>query len=193
MFPARLKQNPRILILTLVITFVSGANFFAALLFWPSQAFNVYGQDPIGVGIRGMPIAFSVLAGACIALLLLTLLRGHNREIMIASSVLMTAGKNTASRQRTFADDHDPGIGGLACARVDNLHTLWGLLVLAGLGIGGIVVPASIITTIICPDVGFPRLNRIFTKTLLGPNRHSYRPYSRHPRHRRLNRLHNLL
>lgn len=38
-------------------------------------------------------------------------------------------------------------------ARTDNLHVLWGLLVLAGLGIGGIVVPASIITTIICPDV----------------------------------------
>ena len=45
------------------------------------------------------------------------------------------------------------GISSLACARVDNLHTLWGLLVVAGLGIGGIVVPASIITTIICPDV----------------------------------------
>jgi hypothetical protein len=29
---------------------------------------------------------------------------------------------------------------------------LWGLLVLASLGIGGIVVPASIMTTIICPD-----------------------------------------
>lgn len=40
----------------------------------------------------------------------------------------------------------------MAVARVDNLHTLWGLLVLAGLGIGGIVVPASIMTTIICPD-----------------------------------------
>ena len=51
------------------------------------------------------------------------------------------------------------GIGSLACARIDNLHTLWGLLVLAGLGIGGIVVPASIITTIICPDVSeFPTL-----------------------------------
>jgi hypothetical protein len=35
---------------------------------------------------------------------------------------------------------------------VDNLHKLWGLLILAGLGIGGIVVPASVITTIICPD-----------------------------------------
>lgn len=32
------------------------------------------------------------------------------------------------------------------------MHQLWGILVVAGLGIGGIVVPASIITTIICPD-----------------------------------------
>jgi len=44
------------------------------------------------------------------------------------------------------------GCGALACATPYNMHTLWGLLVLAGLGIGGIVVPASIITTIICPD-----------------------------------------
>lgn len=32
------------------------------------------------------------------------------------------------------------------------MNVAWGLLVLGGLGIGGIVVPASIITTIICPD-----------------------------------------
>lgn len=32
------------------------------------------------------------------------------------------------------------------------MHQLWGVLILGGLGIGGIVVPASIITTIICPD-----------------------------------------
>jgi hypothetical protein len=36
--------------------------------------------------------------------------------------------------------------------KVDTLYRAWGLLVLGGLGIGGIVVPASIITTIICPD-----------------------------------------
>lgn len=41
----------------------------------------------------------------------------------------------------------------MSIARPDNLHQLWGLLTLAGLGIGGIVVPASIMTTIICPDV----------------------------------------
>ncbi|KAH7068598.1 fungal trichothecene efflux pump [Paraphoma chrysanthemicola] len=135
MFPKRLRQEPRILGLTLVITFISGANFFSILMFWPTQAFNVYGHDPIGVGIRGIPVGFSILAGACIVLWLLSLLRGHNKELLIASSVLMTAG-----------------CGSLAIARVDNLHQLWGLLILAGLGIGGIVVPASIISTIICPD-----------------------------------------
>ena len=94
MFPSRLKQSPRILILTLIITFISGANFFSVLLFWPTQAFNVYGHDPIGVGIRGMPIGFSILAGAFIVLWLLSVFKGHNRELMIVSSVLMTAGKS---------------------------------------------------------------------------------------------------
>jgi hypothetical protein len=128
MFPKRLRQEPRILGLTLVITFISGANFFSILMFWPTQAFNVYGHDPVGVGLRGLPVGFSILAGACIVLWLLSMLRGHNKELLIASSILMTAG-----------------CGALAVGRVDNLATLWGLLVLAGLGIGGIVVPASII------------------------------------------------
>ncbi|PMD45398.1 MFS multidrug transporter-like protein [Hyaloscypha variabilis F] len=135
MFPARLKQAPRILGLTLVITFISGANFFSIIMFWPTQAFNVYGHDPVGVGIRGIPVGFSILTGAVIVLWCLSVFRGRNKELMIISSVLMTAG-----------------CGALACANRFNLHTLWGLLVLAGLGIGGIVVPASIITTIICPD-----------------------------------------
>lgn len=135
MFPSRMKKEARILTLTLIITAISGANFFSVIMFWPTQAFNVYGHDPVGVGIRGIPIGFSILAGACIVLWLLSVFRGHNRELMIISSVLMTAG-----------------CGALAVARRDNLNTLWGLLVLGGLGIGGIVVPASIITTIICPD-----------------------------------------
>ncbi|KAA6414292.1 MAG: MFS multidrug transporter [Lasallia pustulata] len=135
MFPSRLKQEPRVLALTLVITFISGANFFSILMFWPTQAFNVYGHDPVGVGIRGIPVGFAILAGACIVLWLLSVFRGHNKELMVVSSILMTAG-----------------CGSLAVARVDNLHQLYGLLVLAGLGIGGIVVPASIISTIITPD-----------------------------------------
>ncbi|RDW82321.1 hypothetical protein BP6252_03433 [Coleophoma cylindrospora] len=135
MFPKRLKQAPRILALTLVITFISGANFFSIIMFWPTQAFNVYGHDPIGVGVRGIPVGFSILAGACIVLWLLTTFRGRNKELMIASSILMTAG-----------------CASLASANRNNLYQVWGLLVVAGLGIGGIVVPASIMTTIICPD-----------------------------------------
>lgn len=129
MFPRRLQQDPRVLGLTLIITFISGANFFSILMFWPTQAFNVYGHDPVGVGLRGLPIGFSILAGACIVLWLLSVFRGHNKELMIVSSVLMTAG-----------------CGALACATRTNMSTLWGLLILAGLGIGGIVVPASIIS-----------------------------------------------
>ena len=155
MFPSRLKQNPRILALTLVITFISGANFFSVLLFWPTQAFNVYGHDPIGVGLRGLPIGLGILTGAVVVLWLLSVFKGHNKELMIASSVLMTAGEHALGGDLSSSKTPDSvlGIGSLAVARTDNLHVLWGLLVIAGLGVGGIVVPASIITTIICPDV----------------------------------------
>ena len=52
----------------------------------------------------------------------------------------------------------------MSIADVDNLYQLWGILVLAALGIGGIVVPASIITTIICPDVSVELLSREGTR-----------------------------
>jgi hypothetical protein len=152
MFPSRLKQAPRILILTLVITFISGANFFSIIMFWPTQAFNVYGHDPVGVGIRGIPVGFSILAGACIVLWSLSVFRGRNKELMIASSIIMTAGKLIIILPIMLKLTTWKGCGALACANRFNLHQLWGILILAGLGIGGIVVPASIITTIICPD-----------------------------------------
>jgi hypothetical protein len=94
-FPSRIKQEPRTLGLTLIITFISGANFFSIIMFWPTEAFNVYGHDPIGVGLRTLPIGFGILIGACVVLWLLSVFRGHNRELMIVSSVLMTAGKQS--------------------------------------------------------------------------------------------------
>jgi hypothetical protein len=134
MFPSRLKKDPRILALTLVITFISGANFFSVLLFWPTQAFNVYGHDPVGVGIRGLPVGFGILIGACVVLVLLSVFK-EIKYLMLGSSIMMTAG-----------------CGALAAARIDNLPAVYGILTVAALGIGGIVVPASIVTTIICPD-----------------------------------------
>ncbi len=153
MFPSRMKKEARTLTLTLIITAISGANFFSVIMFWPTQAFNVYGHDPVGVGVRGIPIGFSILTGACLVLWLLSVFRGHNRELMIVSSILMTAGTlNLASPRRNPRLTYSLGCGAIAIADRNNLATLWGLLILGGLGIGGIVVPASIITTIICPD-----------------------------------------
>lgn len=135
MFPKRINQSPRVLILTLIITFISGANFVSLIAFWPTQAYNVYGHDPVMVGVRAIPIGVALMVGAVVVLYLLSVFRGANRSLMVVSSVMMTAG-----------------CGAMAIARVDNMYQLWGLLVLAGLGIGGIVVPASIITMIVCPD-----------------------------------------
>jgi hypothetical protein len=171
MFPKRLQQDPRVLGLTLIITFISGANFFSIIMFWPTQAFNVYGHDPVQVGIRGIPVGFSILTGACIVLWLLSVFRGHNKELMIVSSILMTAG-----------------CGALAIARRDNLSQLWGLLILAGLGIGGIVVPASIISKthyyfrfcelMLTYSPSYYHLSR-------RSNRHHRCSYPSHSRHRR--------
>lgn len=105
MFPRRINQAPRILTLTLIITFISGANFFSILMFWPTQSFNVYGHNPVDVGIRGIPVGFSIMTGAVVVLVLLSVFRGANRMLMIISSVLMTAG-----------------CGAMAVGRVDNMY-----------------------------------------------------------------------
>ncbi|KAK4198409.1 major facilitator superfamily domain-containing protein [Triangularia verruculosa] len=135
MVPRNLGNSSWNLWLTLIITFISGANFFSVLMIWPSEAYNVYGHDPVGVGIRGMPFAFGTMAGCVISLVMLSWLRGNIKWILFASSTLMTIG-----------------CGLLSIARVDNIQTVYGILFIAGLGVGGVVVPASTITAIICPN-----------------------------------------
>jgi MFS family permease len=92
MFPGRIAQEPRILLLTLIITFISGSNFFSVIMFWPTQSYNVYGHDPLAIGVRNIALGFPILAGACIVLALLSYTRGHIRELMLVSSIFMTAG-----------------------------------------------------------------------------------------------------
>jgi len=135
MFPKGIGREPRTLVLTLIITFISGANFFSVILFWPTESYNEYGHDPLEVGIRNLCLGFPILAGACIVLVLLSWTKGNIRMLMFVSCCFMTAGS-----------------GGLASLNLNNLWASYLLLVISGLGIGGIVVPASIITAIICPD-----------------------------------------
>ncbi|KAF2675367.1 putative MFS drug efflux pump [Microthyrium microscopicum] len=135
MFPGSIAKEPRILLLTLFITFVSGHQFFALILFWPTQSYNEYGHDHWQVGIRNLALGFPIMAGACIILVALSFTRGRIRELMLISCIFMTAGT-----------------GAMAALNTSNVWLSYLLLIIAGLGIGGIVVPASVITAIICPD-----------------------------------------
>lgn len=57
MFPGRLKQNPRALYVILIVTFVSGANFFAVLVFWPSQYYFMYADgSAVSAGLGSLPV-----------------------------------------------------------------------------------------------------------------------------------------
>jgi MFS family permease len=135
MFPDGIAREPRIFLMTLVITFMSGSDFFSVHIFWPTQSYNVYGHDPWEVGKCKLCLGFLILAGACIVLALLSYTKGRIRELMFVSCIIMTAGG-----------------GGCAALNRDNIWLSYVLLIISGLGIGGIVVPASIISTIICPD-----------------------------------------
>lgn len=42
---ALFKKAKRTMIVILLITFLSGGNFFVLLLFWPTQIYNVYGKS----------------------------------------------------------------------------------------------------------------------------------------------------
>jgi hypothetical protein len=137
MSPRRLGKAPRTLVLTLIITFISGANFFSVIMLWPTQAYDVYGHDPVGVGIRGLPFGFGVFAGCVVTCVLLSLpaTRGHIKWLLFGASCIMTAG-----------------CGSVAVATTSNIELVYWLLFISGVGVGGIVLPASIVTTIICPD-----------------------------------------
>ncbi|KAK4145381.1 major facilitator superfamily domain-containing protein, partial [Dichotomopilus funicola] len=138
MVPRNLSKAPGTLALTMVITFISGANFFSVLLLWPPEAYNVYGHDPIGIGLRGLPFAFGVFTGCLLSLTLLSLLRArHTRLLLLFASCLMTAGC---------------GCLALATPNPHNLHTVvYPVLFVAGLGVGGITIPVSTLATLLCP------------------------------------------
>jgi hypothetical protein len=45
--PALFKKAKRTMAVILLITFLSGGNYFVLLLFWPTQVYNVYGEVPL--------------------------------------------------------------------------------------------------------------------------------------------------
>ncbi|KAF2750085.1 MFS general substrate transporter [Sporormia fimetaria CBS 119925] len=136
MVPAALfSKAKKTMIIILLITFLSGGNYFVLLLFWPTQVYNVYGDDPIGIGIRSLPIGFGIIGGAAICLLLIPITKGRVKALMIFFTAMMTAGT-----------------GAVSINNPDNLSTMYAIVTIASIGVGGVIIPSSIIAQIACPD-----------------------------------------
>lgn len=123
------------MIIILLITWLSGGNYFVLLLFWPTQVYNVYGDDPVGIGIRSLPIGFGIIGGAVICLVLIPITKGHIKALMIFFTAMMTAGT-----------------GAVSISNPHNLPTVYAVVAIASIGVGGVIIPCSIIAQIACPD-----------------------------------------
>jgi len=135
MIPGYIFNNKRISILTLFITAVAGANFYSMLNFWPLECQQLFGPDPHAVARTVVAFGYAVALGVILVNCGLSLFRGANRELLVISSCLMTAG-----------------VGALAAVTADTPSLGIGMSFLGGLGVGGIIVPAAVILTIISPD-----------------------------------------
>lgn len=136
MVPARIfSRGKATMVSILLVTFVSGGNFFVMLLFWPTEVFNVYGNDPVQIGIRTLPIGFGIIGGACINLGLILVTKGRIRWLMVAWCIFMTAF-----------------VGAMSVARTDNINpTVYPIVTLACVGVGAVIIPCSLIAQIVCP------------------------------------------
>jgi hypothetical protein len=119
----------------LFITAVAGANFYSLLNFWPLECQQLYGPEPHAVARTVVAFGYAVALGVILVNWGLSVFRGANRELLVISSCLMTAG-----------------VGALAAVNQNNPSLGIGMSFLGGLGVGGIIVPAAVILTIVSPD-----------------------------------------
>lgn len=135
-FPPGMFKNYRVFTLTLVITAVAGANFFSILILWPKYILSTfYGYSVAYQGLLIMAQTMGTLFGAGFFSYTITRFKGSVRPQMAISCILMMAG-----------------LGGLYGV---NETQPWaaGLCVFIGAtGVGGIIVPASVITQLCSPD-----------------------------------------
>ncbi|KAH6715893.1 putative major facilitator superfamily transporter [Leptodontidium sp. MPI-SDFR-AT-0119] len=135
MVPRELFQGQQTIGVTFLLLFVAGMNFYSLINFFPLTFSAVYAPDPVQVGLKGLGYGISVTAGAAIINWALSIFKNHNRELMIACCIVMTA----------FG-------GALAVVNPTNPKTAVALGTIAGFGVGGVLVPPSTIAITVCSD-----------------------------------------
>src|SRR4030095_5889188 len=95
----------------------------------------LYGPDPHAIARTVVAFGFAVALGVIIVSWCLSLFCGANRELLVISSCMMTAG-----------------VGAMTAVNKTNSGLGIGLSILGGFGVGGIIVPAAIILSVVSPD-----------------------------------------
>ncbi|KAL3441402.1 major facilitator superfamily domain-containing protein [Aspergillus insuetus] len=131
---ALFSRDKRTMVASLLLTFWSGGNYFVLLLIWPTQCYDVYGNDPIGIGVRSLPIGFGIIFGAAFTLMLFPIVKGRTTALMVFSCALMTAGT-----------------GAMSVGTPSNISTLWGIITVASIAVGSVIIPCSIIAQLVAP------------------------------------------
>jgi hypothetical protein len=110
MIPRELFSGQRIVAIAFAINFISGMNFYSLInckgptslhsillrfclhnpTVFPATFQTLYDPDPLQVGLKGLGYGISVTAGAAIVNALMTFLPKYNRELLLASCVVMS-------------------------------------------------------------------------------------------------------
>jgi hypothetical protein len=99
-------------------------DFYALLNFFPVMFKSVFPPDPVQIGLKGIPPALSTTFGAVFVNAALSWFKGHNRELVLTATIIMTA----------FS-------GALACVTPDTPRTAVALGTISGFGVGGVSLP----------------------------------------------------
>jgi hypothetical protein len=110
-------------------------NFYAMLNFFPLAFSAIFDPDPVKVGLRGLAPGLSTTFGAVLANAALSWFKGHNRELLLAGCITMTAFGGSFAAV-------NPDREGLAIA----------LGTLTGFGVGSVLVPAATVAVTVTPD-----------------------------------------
>lgn len=91
--------------------------------------------DPIEVGTRTLPVGFGIIIGACISLVMIGVTKGRTKWLMMFWTAFMTAF-----------------VGAVSVATPENITpVMYPIIMFASIGVGGVIIPASIIAQIVCP------------------------------------------
>jgi hypothetical protein len=90
MIPRELFAGQRIVGMAFLVAFVAGMYYYSLINFFPIVYESVYNPNPVQVGLKGLGPGLSVTFGAVTVNALLSLWKGHNRELLLGSAIMMS-------------------------------------------------------------------------------------------------------